>query len=85
VGSVIAPETGGKDAMVLADKLRDLVTLLTFEKAPIQVTISLGVAQIGHAAATAEIAIKAADQALYSAKNLGRNGARLYGDAETRV
>jgi diguanylate cyclase (GGDEF)-like protein len=79
--AVIAPETSGKDGMVLADKLRNLVATLTLERAPIPITISLGVAQIGRVAPTSEIAIAAADHALYTAKKLGRNRESLYGDA----
>ena len=77
--AIIAPETAGDDAMVLARKIRVLVELLHFHKVPVRVTISLGVAQIGRATASPEVAIAAADKALYAAKKLGRNCECLYG------
>lgn len=76
--AVIAPETHGCDGMVLADKLRNLVAELSFAEIPVQVTISLGVAQIGRAMATTEGAIAAADKALYASKKLGRNRESLF-------
>lgn len=80
--AIIAPETAGKDAMVLARKIRIMVELLRFEKAPTAVTISVGVAPIGRAAPSPELAIAAADQALYYAKQLGRNRECLYGESK---
>ncbi len=79
--AVIAPETSGPNAMILAAKLRNAVSLLGFGKVPIRVTISLGIAEIGNATGTPEVSIGAADQALYTAKRLGRNREILFGDA----
>jgi diguanylate cyclase (GGDEF)-like protein len=83
--AIIAPETGGGDALVLAKKLRKLVALLHFEKAPVQITISLGVAEIGGTPVSSEATIAAADEALYAAKKQGRNRECLYGEMEALV
>ena len=83
--AVIAPETYGEDAMVLAKKLRTLVALLCFEKAAVQVTISLGVVEIGSAPISSDATIAAADEALYAAKRQGRNRECLYGEVEALV
>ena len=77
--AVIAAETAGEDAMVLARKLRILVSNLEFDDVPAQVTISMGVAQIDEYDASPETVIAAADQALYTAKKQGRNCERLHG------
>ena len=83
--AIIAAETRGVDAMVLARKIRTLVELLIFEKVPVRVTISLGVTQIGGEMSSSEAAIAAADQALYAAKNLGRNSECLHAHTEAPV
>ncbi len=83
--AIIAPETRGEDAMVLAKKLRTLVVLLHFEKAPVQITISLGVVEIGGSSVSPEATIAAADEALYAAKKQGRNRECLYGEVEALV
>jgi PleD family two-component response regulator len=59
---------------VLCEKLRALVAQPTFEKIRIQVTISLGVVQVGRGISTAVSAIAAADRALYGAKRSGLIG-----------
>ena len=76
--AIVAPETSGEDAILLARKLRTLVAEFHF-KVPTAVTISLGVVEIGGAVMSSEIAIAAADKALYAAKKLGRNCECLYG------
>jgi diguanylate cyclase (GGDEF)-like protein len=78
--AVIAPETRGEDAMILCEKLRTLVEQLTFENVPIQVTISLGAAEVGGGISNAERAIAAADQGLYTAKRSGRNRQCLFAE-----
>jgi diguanylate cyclase (GGDEF)-like protein len=83
--AIIAPETKGEDAVVLAKKLRTLVALLQFTKASIQVTISLGVVEIGGTSVSSETVIAAADEALYAAKKQGRNRECLYGEMEALV
>jgi diguanylate cyclase (GGDEF)-like protein len=76
--AVIAPETLGPEGIVLARKVRALVAGLTFEKMPSSLTVSVGVVEIPYALATSESIIAAADEALYTAKKLGRNRECLY-------
>jgi diguanylate cyclase (GGDEF)-like protein len=84
--AVIAPETTGTAALVLAAKLRNAVADLGADQVPVPVTISLGVAEIGDAHNTPEKAIAAADEALYRAKNTGRNRECLAGgEAESTI
>jgi diguanylate cyclase (GGDEF)-like protein len=78
--AIIAPETSGKDAMILAAKLRAAVALLVFVDVPTSVTISLGVAEMGRESRTPDQVISAADDALYRAKELGRNRECLSGE-----
>ena len=77
--AIIAPETIGEDAMMLACKIRALVASLHFNQVPARVTVSLGIAQIGPTLTSSENAVAAADKALYAAKKLGRNCECLYG------
>ena len=79
--AIIAPETCGKDAMILAAKLRAAVGSIGFVEVPVSVTISLGVSEIGRGSPTSSAIIAAADEALYRAKKLGRNRACLAGEA----
>jgi diguanylate cyclase (GGDEF)-like protein len=81
--AIIAAETAAADAMILARKIRDQVAVLHFDKVPIRVTISLGVVQIDSTTASSQVAIAAADQALYGAKKRGRNRECLHGDIRT--
>lgn len=69
--AVILPETRAKEATVAAERLRRAVADLGRSDEP-SVTISLGVAQIGPGD-DPERVIQAADQALYRAKQSGRN------------
>ncbi|QEM67462.1 diguanylate cyclase [Geobacter sp. FeAm09] len=68
---VACPETDGEGAAVLAEKIRGAVAGHSFEEVA-QVTISAGVAQLGENDGI-EAFIKRADNALYRAKESGRN------------
>jgi diguanylate cyclase (GGDEF)-like protein len=69
--AVILPQTGGRSAYDLAERLRILVSKEF--KGDLAVTISLGVANCPQNASSADALIKAADEALYSAKTKGKN------------
>jgi len=71
--AVIVPETTGEDAYYVADKLRKVIETAVFPGVPRPVTISAGVASYPANAANRDELIKAADEALYAAKQAGRN------------
>ncbi len=72
--AVTLPDTGMPGARRAGEKLRQAVADmdLTHISAALQITISVGVAEITHDK-TAQELIETADQALYRAKNNGRN------------
>ena len=73
---VICPKTTGKQALVLAEKIRASVENFVFDQIGIK-TISLGISSFEEND-TEEDLIKKADIALYQAKNSGRNRAVLF-------
>jgi len=71
--AIIVPETTGEDAYYVAEKLRKVIQSSVFPGVPRPVTISAGVASYPANGSTRDELIKAADEALYSAKQSGRN------------
>jgi diguanylate cyclase (GGDEF)-like protein len=78
--AVIIPNTTAGVAMELAETLCDVVGHTPVGDRPdaIRVTISVGVAIVGGNTADVETALAHADLALYEAKRVGRNRARLF-------
>jgi diguanylate cyclase (GGDEF)-like protein len=74
---VVAPETAGREAMALAERLRREVAervVTTPDGLPIRVTVSCGVATLPeHATCSADELLALADAALYRAKATGRD------------
>ena len=74
---VIAPETGRKEACMLAERIRKAVEEHAFphaEKQPLGlVSLSIGVASLSDKTASAEKLLRLADDAVYAAKDSGRN------------
>jgi diguanylate cyclase (GGDEF)-like protein len=73
---VVLPETGPEDAALVAEKLRLLVQRHPFKVVggmTLGVTISIGIAGGQGKSLRAESLVRDADQAMYSAKSLGRN------------
>jgi diguanylate cyclase (GGDEF)-like protein len=68
---VFCPQTGGDGAFALAEKLRANIEKHEFEEIGYK-TASFGVAQIEHGD-TVQGLISRADEALYEAKNSGKN------------
>jgi len=71
--AIIIPETTGEDAYYVAEKLRKAVKKMAFPGVPRPVTISLGVASYPANGSNRDELVKAADEALYTAKQSGRN------------
>ena len=77
--AIIVPETSAANAMKLAEKLRYTVAAWYFPGVPRPVTISAGVAAAHEHGLTRDKLVKAADEALYAAKQAGRNRVMLSG------
>jgi diguanylate cyclase (GGDEF)-like protein len=71
--AIIVPETAGESAVAVAEKLRRVVETWNFAGVPRPVTISIGVAEFPRNGATRDELVRAADTALYLAKQGGRN------------
>lgn len=79
---IILPETAGPDATRLADRLRRQVAetpLILPAGEAIHITVSIGVASYPHCADTAQQIIECADEAMYAAKQGGKNRVIYYG------
>ncbi len=70
---VIMPETDIKESAFVAERLREAVELMHFEKSDLKVTISGGLATAPKDGMTGDALLKKADMALYMAKEKGRN------------
>ncbi|HYG99689.1 MAG TPA: sensor domain-containing diguanylate cyclase [Terriglobales bacterium] len=71
--AVLLPETSGRKAAAVAEKLRAKVSAWEFPGVPRPVTISTGIAEFPRQGSNRDELMKAADLALYSAKQSGRN------------
>ncbi|MGZ6131681.1 MAG: GGDEF domain-containing protein, partial [Myxococcaceae bacterium] len=73
--AVIMPETDGKGALVIAERIREAVQAKVFqtELGPLQVTISVGIAAAPANGTGKQELVDLADQCLYFAKRNGRN------------
>jgi diguanylate cyclase (GGDEF)-like protein len=71
--AILVPETTGENAMGVAEKLRRVVESWPFPGVPRPVTISAGVADYPENGTTRDELMRAADEALYAAKQAGRN------------
>jgi diguanylate cyclase (GGDEF)-like protein len=71
--AILLPEITGENAGSVADKLRRVIEAFPFPGVPRPVTISAGVARFPDNGSTRDDLVKAADEALYNAKQSGRN------------
>ena len=71
--AVVLPATHGASAATVADKLRRVVANAEFPGVPYPVTVSVGVAEFPANGITRDDVVRAADAALYAAKEAGRN------------
>ena len=89
---ILLPHTSAQDALPLAQRIQASIAAIRLEtkKDPLTLTISIGIAQSIHEPKTAveqadtvEDLLRRADQALYAAKQAGRNCTRIYDPAMT--
>jgi diguanylate cyclase (GGDEF)-like protein len=74
--AILLPETPSSGAFAMGERIRDIVAARPIPIAlgqTVGLTVSIGVATYPHDAESEETLIAAADQALYAAKNAGRN------------
>jgi diguanylate cyclase (GGDEF)-like protein len=71
--AIIVTETSGEDAFAVADKLRKLISQTAFPGVPRPVTVTAGVASFPENGTNRDELVKAADTALYTGKQGGRN------------
>ncbi|MFH1825280.1 MAG: sensor domain-containing diguanylate cyclase [Candidatus Firestonebacteria bacterium] len=81
---VILPETSKEGAIVLAERIRQVIEKYPFESRENQhsgkVTVSLGVASYGRDGTSPDVLVEAADKGLYLAKASGRNKVCFVGE-----
>ena len=75
---ILLPELNAKEAYVIAEKIRKQVELLTFDNRDVKITVSIGVVSYPQHAATPYDLLLKVDQALYNAKNSGRNSVCIW-------
>lgn len=71
--AVLLPEETAANALIVAEKMRHAVSQCEFPGVPRPVTLSIGIAEFPTHGTTRNGLIKAADSALYRAKETGRN------------
>ena len=81
--SVILPQTGIKDAFVVAERIRKAIegAEYTFKNDSMRVTASLGISSLHLRDVSLEELIEESDKALYVAKSKGRNQVRIAPEA----
>jgi diguanylate cyclase (GGDEF)-like protein len=75
--AVLLPQTMSSNALIVAEKLRRVVAECEFPGVARPVTLSIGIAQYPLHGETRDELIKSADNALYAAKQAGRNRCAL--------
>lgn len=78
---LVLPETTQAQALLVAERLREAIasTVVDWEGTPLQVTISLGVAEFSDTLDDYRAWLELSDKALYQAKEDGRNCSRVAG------
>ena len=80
--SILLPQTSLEEAGVIADRIRRKIMTTNFANGKSQplgrVTVSIGLSTFSPALESAEAIVRAADRALYHAKNHGKNRAYAY-------
>jgi two-component system, cell cycle response regulator len=81
---IIARQTDGKKALIVADRLRRAIALqpLKVQGDTIKLTVSIGCAAMSDTLKSVSEILKSADEALYRAKRLGRDRVEGNGEAQ---
>lgn len=74
--AVLLPQTTSTEASAIAERIRQRIERTEFPKR--KVTVSIGIAAVSTEIDTPDDIIAAADNALYEAKNHGRNNVQIY-------
>ena len=77
--ALLMPQAGGEMAWAVAERMRTTVEE-AFRGDAVPLTVSLGLASYPRDGVTADALLAAADQALYAAKQLGRNRSVIYSE-----
>jgi two-component system, cell cycle response regulator len=82
--AMVLEETDARGAHLFCERLRQEVAsqLMTSEKGPFRVSISLGIAAYPTEGNEKQLLVERADQALYAAKEQGRNRTVMYADLQ---
>jgi diguanylate cyclase (GGDEF)-like protein len=80
--SILLKNYTADEAVSLAERVRLRISSSTLGSKQLAVTLSFGIAEVPAHARTGTDLLKAADAALYEAKNLGRNLVRISGEPE---
>ena len=78
--AVVLPDTGGEGAYAVGERVRERIAAHRFladDGLDIHLTVSVGVATLPDAAASAEELVQAADKAMYLVKESGKNGIQV--------
>jgi diguanylate cyclase (GGDEF)-like protein len=81
--AILLPETSRDQAIEAAERLRTRIAntnISTDQDLAIEFTVSTGVASLSSENDTLDVLLSHADNALYKAKNTGRNQVRFYED-----
>ena len=70
---VLLPDTKKEQALIIAEKIRKQIRALHFDEPSLRVTVSIGVAVFPNHCTTEKDLLSKVDQALYVAKNRGRD------------
>lgn len=74
--SILLPQTTPDEAKIIGERVREKVETTEFPNR--KVTVSIGIASCSHIVCTPDGIIRAADKALYKAKEDGRNNVQIY-------
>lgn len=85
--AIVLEETDTAGAHLLCERVRQQIAahVMSSDKGTFRVTISLGIASYPHDGAEKQVLIERADQALYSAKQTGRDRTVCYGQLRRRA